>query len=413
MRGLEAKLAVRSLGRNVRRTLLSLVGIAVGCALAALLTGLLRGVTRLYGQIAAESGAGHLRIAPEGWLAEREVDLRLRDGEAALAAARALPGVKVAAPRTRAQGLLALGTHVMGMEIVGVDPSAEPVAYRFVRKVVKGRYLKPGEEGTVVLGRELARRLDADVDDDLVLTVVGEGGQLRSAMFHVVGLVTSGNRDLDAGLCQAPLPDVARLSGREGIGEIAVLLSDARALETARAALAPRLPPGDVVLTWSEVVPELAGHLKQDAGVYQLLSFILVFLVLLGVASAQLTAVLERRRELAVMAAVGMRPWRLVTQMLMEAVVLGVAGAALALLVSGTLLWRLATAGLDLSRLLAGRSEMAFEGMLVEPRIYGDFGFWLVPYVLGLALTATVVASLYPAWFAARLDPAAALRVAQ
>ena len=51
--------------------------------------------------------------------------------------------------------------------------------------------------------------------------------------------------------------------------------------------------------------------------------------------------------------------------------------------------------------------------MLFEPVIYGDFGWWIVPYVFVVAIGATVLASLYPAWFAARTDPAVALRVAQ
>ena len=55
----------------------------------------------------------------------------------------------------------------------------------------------------------------------------------------------------------------------------------------------------------------------------------------------------------------------------------------------------------------------AFGSALVEPIIYVDFGWWMVPYVFLVALGATIVASLYPATFAARTDPAVALRVAQ
>ena len=51
--------------------------------------------------------------------------------------------------------------------------------------------------------------------------------------------------------------------------------------------------------------------------------------------------------------------------------------------------------------------------MLIDPIMRGDFGWWIGPYVAAIALGATVAASLYPAWFASRTDPAAALRVAQ
>jgi len=51
--------------------------------------------------------------------------------------------------------------------------------------------------------------------------------------------------------------------------------------------------------------------------------------------------------------------------------------------------------------------------VLLDPVIYGDIGWWIVPYVFAVAIGATVVASVYPAWYAARTDPAVALRVAQ
>jgi ABC-type lipoprotein release transport system permease subunit len=50
---------------------------------------------------------------------------------------------------------------------------------------------------------------------------------------------------------------------------------------------------------------------------------------------------------------------------------------------------------------------------MMEPRFYSDFGPWMIGHVLLVSLCSAVIASLYPAWFAARTDPASALRVAQ
>ena len=143
MAWVEGRYAVRSVGRNVRRTALSVVGIGVGLALALFMESMNRGRAELFSRAAAYSGAGHLRVTPAGWRLRRDPRLRLAGGEAALAAARALPGVAVATPRARAQVLLAMGTRVVGVEAVGVDPATEPAAYRFVRKVAQGRYLEP------------------------------------------------------------------------------------------------------------------------------------------------------------------------------------------------------------------------------------------------------------------------------
>ncbi len=140
-------------------------------------------------------------------------------------------------------------------------------------------------------------------------------------------------------------------------------------------------------------------------------SGVVLLVVLLGVASAQLAAVLERRREFAVLAALGLRGWRMVRLVLQEAVALGLAGCGVGLAAGFPLVWWITVHGLDF-RSLMGES-WSFQGVVFEPVIYGDVGPWIPAYALAISVGATVLASLYPAWFAVRTDPAAALRVAQ
>jgi len=129
------------------------------------------------------------------------------------------------------------------------------------------------------------------------------------------------------------------------------------------------------------------------------------------VASAQLAAVLERRREFAVLAALGMRGGRMVRAVLVEGLALGLAGTVAGLVLSVPLVWAMARYGVDFS-LWMGKSY-AFGGTVIDPLIHGDFGPWLFVETLVVAVGSTVLASLYPAWFAARTDPAQALRLAQ
>jgi ABC-type lipoprotein release transport system permease subunit len=164
-------------------------------------------------------------------------------------------------------------------------------------------------------------------------------------------------------------------------------------------------------MTWGELNPEFEGHLQQDRASTRFVSGIVLLVVLLGVASAQLAAVLERRREFAVLAALGMKGGRMIRLVVQEAVALGLAGAAVGLAAGAPLVWWVSVRGLDF-RALMGES-WSFQGVVFEPVIYGDWGPWIVGYALAVSVGATVVASLYPAWFAARTDPAAALRVAQ
>jgi putative ABC transport system permease protein len=407
----ELHYAFHSVRRNLRRTLLSVVGIAIGCTLMLVVESVNRGRDELFARAGAESGTGHVRVVPRGWTAKREPRLRLADGERALREARALPGVTVAVPRVRAQALLALGTHVVPLELVGVDPESERLAYRYARRVSEGRWLAPGARGEVVVGRTVAQRLGAEPGDEVMATTVGRGGRVESAMFQIVGIVATGSEEVDLLVCAAPLDDVAPLTGLPGVGEVTLLLSDWRAFAATRDALAARLGGPDEVLTWRELAPEFAGHMEQDKAAARFITGIVMLVVLIGVAAAQLASVLERRREFAVLAALGMGGARLVRVVVVEGIVLGLAGGVAGLALGGPLAWMIATWGIDFSRLMG--ESWALGGTVIDPVIRGSFGPWVLRETFTVAVGATVLASLYPAWFAARTDPAQALRVAQ
>jgi putative ABC transport system permease protein len=303
-----------------------------------------------------------------------------------------------------------MGTHVVPVEIVGVDPANEPRTNRFLRQIARGRYLQPGDAGATVVGQAVADRLHAELDDELLATAVGKTGDMESMLLRIVGIVSTGSDEVDATICHVALGDVERLTGLTGAAEVTLVLDDWRATDAARAALSPKVASGDEVLTWGDINPEFKGHLAQDAAVSRIVSVVILLIVVLGVASAQLAAVLERRREFAVLTALGMQSGTIVLILLGEALSIGAAGAVLGLALGLPFVWRLAHAGLDLSQYLG--ANYTFQGAVIEPVIYGDIGAWTAWYVLAVAIGVTVAASLYPAWFAARTDPADALRMA-
>ena len=406
------KYAVRSLARHTRRSILSVAGIGLGCGVCLLLVSFVRGEGEMMMRAAARSGAGHLRVVPAQWVQTREADLRLADGPRLVDKLRGRAGFEAVAPHARTDGLLGFGTRTAGVQMVGVDPQVEPALNRLVREVTRGRYLKPGERGAVVVGKAIADRLDVAVDDDLMVTVSGQGGEMRSAMLRIVGLVSTGSRDLDAGLCHVSLAELAEITGYAPVAEITILLADPERLQEMHRSLEKELPDRLAVVTWAELVPELAQGVKIDETWTNLMVGLVVAMVFLGIASAQLAAALERRREFAVLAALGMPRWRLAGVLVVEGLFLGLTGAAAALALSLPFAWLLAWQGIDFTELYGG-ADLAVSNVLLDPIIYGDFGWWLVPLGLGLALTATVLSSLYPSWYAVRTDPADALRVEQ
>ena len=403
---LVGKYTMRSLARSRRRTLLSVLGVGLGCAIAVFSTAFMRGGREMRIRAISESGYGHVRIAPEGWAKSRRDELRLQDGPAAQAAARGLAGVKVVAGHARAQGLLAFGTRVAGVQILGVDPAVEPQLNRLVRAVDEGRYLQADDMGSVVVGRTLLERLDVKLEDDLLLTLSRADGELEYAMLRIVGVVTTGSREIDAAICNVTLAELEQLTGLPGVAEVSVVFADPHQVDALAAVLAGQISE-DEVLTWREVLPAMGGDAAGDKAFSNLFIGIVIAVVILGVTSAQLTAMLERRREFAVLIALGMKGSKLLRLVLLEAVVMGVLGALFGLVLASPLVWHTATAGVDFSEAMG--DDLAITGVFFDPVIYADMGLWMLPYAFFVGLSSTLFAALYPAWSALRQDPAAVL----
>ena len=402
--------AIRSLRRSTTRTLLSLFGIAVGVAIGVIATAWIRGEGEMFVKAAASSGTGHLQLTPNDWQRTRDERLRIEgDFREALARIRALPQVKAAAVHVMAEGLLGMGTRVQSAQLRGVDPLIEPSLLRYVKNVEAGRYLKADDKNVVVLGVELARRLDSEVGDELVVTSVAPGGDLNSALLTIVGTVRTGSRSIDSALAHINWPDAVVLSGRKGVSNITVNLIDSELIDEVKPELVKIAGDSSRVLTWMEVSPALVSGMQADAAFSKALIFVVILLVLLGVTSAQLTSVLQREREFSVLSALGMGQKPLVRLVLVEAFVLGSAGSVLGLLLSTPLVYYLATVGVDFADMV-GEEGMSMGGVLMDPVMRASFGYWIVPYALGLGLVATLGGAIYPAWFTRKIDPAEALR---
>lgn len=409
---ISTRYALRSLRRHLRRTILAILGIGLGSGVCLFMIAFVRGESKMMLKAAAESGAGHLRVVPAAWPQTREDDLRLKDWQRVRKLLQATDGVEVVAPHARTEGLLAFGTRVAGVELLGVDPNTEQAINRLVRNVVEGRYLTAGELGTTVVGRALAERLDVELDDPLMVTVANADGEMNGAMLRIVGIVETGSRDLDGIICHVNLEEVEKLTGRPGAADVTALLDNPKYLARQVRDLQSKLSDDYAVLTWKEIMPELASGTEVDKTWTRLTVGLLMIVVFLGIMSAQLAAVLERRREFAVLSALGMKSGRLMRVMLAEGVILGLLGSVLGLAFALPAAYYVATHGIDFTKMY-GTSDLSVSNVLFDPLFKGDFGWWLIPLAFELALSATVLSSLYPAWFAIRTDPAAALRVEQ
>ena len=410
MKSLPLKMAWRNLSRNSRRTLLSVVGVTIGCSISLINISMVKGKVDLFLSRMADGGIGHLRVTDQKWLDTRDRNLRIKNSDQELKMIRAIPEVSVATPRIRMQALLAMGTRVQGAEVVGVDPETEPKALRAARTIATGRYLESLDQHKIVLGQALSDSLRAGIGDFLVITAVDPKGNLQSQMFEIVGLVKLGSDQMEKAFAQVNLPDLHEFTGLKGVGEITILLKNSDELLPLVAKLQQIIPSGDAIFTWKEISPEAGVAIQINEGSARFSTFIFVLVAFLGVSSAQLTAVLERRREFAVLSALGARSSTLVKFILMESFFLGSVSLVATLVFSVPAAFYLEKIGIQV---LSSSTKLSIMGSSFDGIVRGRLGWWILEDAIFLCYLSTLLSGIYPALFAARIDPAQALRTAQ
>ena len=398
-------LATRNLLGHLRRTLLTVLALAVGLAALILLWGFNDGLHGNMTRNFQDTIVGSLQIHRDGFFQRPELALHLEQPEALV---EQIGELRVGRWTERLEGfaLAASDTASEGVMLMGMDPVREPQVTRLPGKVAEGRFFRAGEEGVCVLGAATARSLRVGVGDRLVVVAYSRFGELVAEEVTLVGLITSGETGIDRGLLFLPLAAMQGLLEMQGRITSLVLSLDASDLDRIADALKTIwVGRGIEVLRWYEMFPAMQEWIRLHDGFLYLFMTLVLLLVLGGVLNTLLIAMLERTRELGVLMALGTVRAEVVLMVLTETLLIGLAGTVLGALLGIGALFALGHTGIELGALVGATTRF-----YVDPVIYPRFDLGHLAET-GLALlAATLAAGLYPAWRAGRLEPLEAIR---
>lgn len=449
------RLGLRNLARNRWRSALTLAAVGVAVALMVWTLALYEGwiAQMVRGATAVETG--QVQIHTAAYVEQPRAYRSFPVDATLLERIRSVPDVRAASPRVELHGLVGNEERSQVGRILGVDPGLEAATTPVAEAVVEGRWLssEPPDQPApreAVLGSGLARQLRVHTGDELVVFLEAADGSLGNELLRVVGTVRTGNTQVDRTTVYMHLEDAQVLGALHGeVHEVAIRTDDlTRALETATAVAealgarrgpaptdsdasgtarnadsdapnapdaAPNAPEADlgappdpdalVVRAWQEILPSIQQMLvifRRSSWV----AYLLVYLVAaVGVLNTQRMSAMERRREFGVMMAIGMRPRRMLRTLVAETAVLGLVGAVIGAAAGGLLSWYHATRGFDLT-LLADEVSFTYMGVAFSERLY----FVLTPEMVAepvlVMLVVALLSGLWPAFKAARIDPA-------
>jgi ABC-type lipoprotein release transport system permease subunit len=266
--------------------------------------------------------------------------------------------------------------------------------------------------GDIYLGEDLSEKLDARLDDRVVVTIAPPGGgDPRAAAFIVRGTFRTGVTEVDRGMVHVDIDDARSLLGLSGVvTQVALLLSDQedvpKVTNSLRRTLAAR---SDVIVRpWQEALKELHDAIVLDDASAKLMMGVIFVIVTLGIFNTILMSVTERTKELGVQKALGTSGSRIFTYVLLEAAILAAFSAAAGLALGLTGHFVVSKVGINVSALLGDDyqiSGIAFSGYIYSRLTVEGVVQWTL-VTIGLVLASAV----YPALRASKMIPVEAMR---
>ena len=398
-------MAYRDLVRNGRRSALTALAVALGLVVVMAFSSLLDGMLESMLADNIRFSTGHLQIRNESYDAGKSSLLSqdlLEDGQAWAIQAESLSEVQSAAPVLWTGGLLSTSQESVGIQIVGINPDD---AYHAPIKegIVAGDYLNSDDRGRVLVGKHLADQMDITVGQRVSVAATDANGANQEGIFTVAGLVDTGFPSIDQHRIILPMAQAQAFSGvGDRFSSLILMLQDQ---EDTAAAAAKFQGPDTQVVTWQDLNKLILESVENGMIFYYVLYGIVFLAVAVLIANTLLMSVFARAREIGILASLGMRRGQIMLLFFLEGTLLALFGIAVG--------WVLGL-GVVSYMTFVGFSIPAETASMVEGFAFGTTmkgGFALDQFViLSFALLAVVsLVSLYPAGYAARLEPVEAL----
>ena len=326
------------------------------------------------------------------------------------------PGVDAASPYVEEQAMLANGANITGATVRGILPVEEKTSTGLAQRVTQGRFgdLQAGQYNTI-LGVALAKELNVKVGGSVVLIApdgiaTPTGVVPRMRRFNVVGILDSGIYEIDRSLALVQMADAARLFqlGERVTGIRLALQDPLQAPYLVRKIARSLGGNGFYVRDWTTDHEIFFKSIESMKKMMFIILFMIVAVAAFNIVATLVMIVKEKQTDIAILRTLGVGPQNILLTFIVQGVLIGLGGTVLGAALGKVLSDHLGT--------IVGALERLLDTQFIDARVYyiSDLPTYVegadVLQICGVAFILCALATVYPAWRAARTAPAQALR---
>jgi len=400
---IDARLALRNILRQRRRTGIALLAIAFGVVAMMLATGYIEWIHWANREVVAVTQLGHIQISKPGFQKGGRSDpLSYLMSETAPVAeiTRGTPGLRSASPRLQFNGLVSHEESTISFIGEGVDPDKDPSGHNLA--ILSGSPLSNADPKGIQMGIGLAANLGVKAGDTVVLLANSSTGGINAVEVHVRGLSSTYMKAYDDTTLRVPLATAQELLRTRG-GHLWVLALEntdltEKALAHLRAQPAARTHE---IVSWHDLADFYNKTVELFSRQMGVVKLIIALIIVLSISNTMTMSVMERTVEIGTSMALGVRRRRILGLFLIEGGLLGAIGGGVGVTLGYLAAQLISAIGIPMPP-APGMSRGFIAGIIITPDI--------VLQALLLAVSTTLIASIYPAWRASRLVIVDALR---
>ena len=323
------------------------------------------------------------------------------------------PLIQSATPRTLSSGTISSSSNMIAGQIIGVDSLLEPTVSKLKLTVIEGDYLTQGfsddanaHKNEILIGQKMAEQLEVGLGDRIVISMPqADGKDFVQELFKVSGVFSFKSKEMDNSMAFIHINRAQEMLGLENNAyhEIAFNFNnnvDAKNLELP---IFEKYSNEQIIAeSWIQIMPELASILNLMTVSIVAVGFLLFILVGLGVVNALFMSIFERTYEFGVCRSIGTSARFIFAQIMTEALMIAIISAFIGCFIGWALNFYFSIHGIDY-----GQLEMSGASLSEPIKTQINLGQFTVYPIQMIALTLLVC--IYPAWSAAKIQPAQAL----